>query len=124
MRVRFPNIDDQTIFWKHVRSTKDQRISPQPECKDLELSAAEQALPSDQRALVTCHLDGCIFSAGSLRGVAWDWVKDNVQNRLKTKAVSVHANYLKGLELKEQALKKHGLWLHEQGKCKEFTPPF
>ena len=28
--------------------------------------------------LIVCPLDGCLFSAGGLRGVAYDWLRDNL----------------------------------------------
>lgn len=75
--------------------------------------------------VVTCPLDGCMFSAGALRGVAYDWLRDNLNTR-HLPLVSVHANYLKGNELKYHALKKHGYWIthYPSHICQAFTPLF
>jgi hypothetical protein len=56
------------------------------------------------KELVTCALDGCIFSAGGLRGVAYDWLRDNLKRKNET-VVVIHANYLKGNAKKREKLK-------------------
>lgn len=42
--------------------------------------------------------------------------------RDQSKAVSFHANYRKGTQLKIKDLKDHGYWIHENGKCQDFVP--
>ena len=72
-----------------IRSSKDPPIVPMKKCQDYGNTSASG------KELVCCPLDGCVFSAGALRGVAFDWLKDNLKRR-NEQAVSIHANYLKG----------------------------
>lgn len=148
MCCRFPGVDDQTIFWKWIRSTADPVIVPLKSCADYNKSttpvSAVYSRPDEITAkiavtqgpgredLITCHLDGCVFSAGALRGVAFTWLQENLKLKSE-RACTIHANYLKGAELKMRALEKHGFWLATQenpgdrlysGKCKFFKPLF
>ena len=117
---RFPGLDDQTIFWNVIRSSVDPRIIPLPRCQHYS--------DSQRAALVSCPLDGCMFSAGALRGVAYVMLTDGLKKRNGT-LHTIHANYIKGNEMKKAALNKHGYWLATQspdkswnGKCKPFHP--
>jgi hypothetical protein len=82
-------LDDQSIFWMQIRSSVDPPIIPIKKCGDYSNSSLTG------RELVVCPLDGCMFSAGALRGIAFDWLKGNLKQR-KFQCVSVHANYMKG----------------------------
>ena len=68
------------------------------------------SVPTDYTPLVMCPLDGCLFSAGPVRGVAYMMLEEGLKHRGESQ-VSVHANYLKGNHLKMAALKKFGYWL-------------
>lgn len=85
---RHPQLDDQTILWTLLRGMKPPLINPRPVCTHFE--------SKDQPdTLVTCHLDGCLFSAGGLRGAAYNWLEAAVKKRNET-VVSIHANFVKG----------------------------
>ena len=123
MLIRYPSVDDQTIFWKWIRAASEPRINPLKLCSHQpQANQTELDLPVTKQTLTTCHLDGCVFSAGALRGVAYDWLKDSLK-RKNEKAVSIHANYLKGMDKKMLALQHHRLWITEgNAKCKSFQP--
>jgi hypothetical protein len=120
----YPDLDDQSVFWIRIRNrTQTPPVLPLDHCGHFDNATRTG------KELVTCALDGCIFAAGALRGVAYDWLRDNLRDK-KEKVVTVHANYLKGNELKRNALQKHGYWIVRQngdgsytdGNCAPFTP--
>jgi len=152
---KHPGLDDQTIFWDVMRSKAltDPKIVALPKCRHFEhngpvrtsqeppanyLSKRKKndytieypGVPSDEKEkekeLIVCPLDGCVFSAGALRGVAYAWLEDNLKNRKNDTVCTVHANYLKG-HLKAAALEQHGYWLamkegHDHSNnCKPYT---
>ena len=57
---KYPELDDQSVFWIHIRATKDPKPLPLPHCGHFDNSTRTG------NELVTCALDGCIFSAGNL----------------------------------------------------------
>ena len=75
------------------------------------------------RELVTCPLEACTFSSGSLRGVAFLMLENNLRVRNES-SITVHANYLNGNAKKMEALKAHGFWLAQGGgTCAAFHGP-
>jgi hypothetical protein len=101
---KHPDLDDQSIFWIAIRSSTNPPIIPLPKC----IPYTNRTYTPD--ALVTCPLDGCVFSAGALRGVAYTMLRDGLKKRGK-KAYTIHANYIKGNERKQNAFQIHGYWL-------------
>jgi hypothetical protein len=59
---------------------------------------------------VMCPLDGCAFSSGALRGVAYKMLQNGLAARNES-LVTLHANFLKGSNLKLSVQKQYGLWL-------------
>jgi hypothetical protein len=137
--VQFKDIDDQTIFWKLIRSGPDIPITSVGQC-DRQQQA--NIIPSPSSTIVTCHLDGCLFSAGSIsyhknHGSGYGMMAEAVFKMRETnpavKAVSIHANYISGNRNKMESLKSHGLWITSPsatedlsfgGLCRNFTPMF
>jgi hypothetical protein len=125
-----PDLDDQSVFWLTLRqeATKSAlEILPMPACSHLSdpLSNSTASASNQLTPIVTCALDGCMFAAGALRGVAYDWVRDNLQQR-GNQLVTIHANYLKGNDLKAIALKKHGYWItqYPERYCHAYHPKY
>ena len=87
---KHPELDDQTILWTMLRSMKSPQIDPKPKCSHI---VGDSSHPE---TLVTCHLDGCLFSAGGLRGAAYNWLEAAVKKRNES-VVSIHANFVKGM---------------------------
>ena len=73
---------------------------------------------SHEHELVTCALDGCLFSAGNLRGHGYMWLEDNLRVRNET-AVTIHSNYMKGNTWKMKVMDAYGIWLYNytEGAC-------
>ena len=69
---RYPNLDDQTIFWNHFRSKsiKDPPRHPLDTCRHVSKSSLQG------NEVVSCPLDECMFTCGALSpdagGSAWD----------------------------------------------------
>lgn len=85
-----PELDDQTILWTMLRAMKSPQIQPKPVCSH------DVSVQSTTETLVTCHLDGCLFSAGGLRGAAYNWLEAAVKKKNES-VVSIHANFVKGI---------------------------
>lgn len=62
-------LDDQTVFWTQIRNSSIPTIVPMLTCDHY--NGTESG--SD---LIACPLDGCMFSAGGLRGVAYNMIRD------------------------------------------------
>ncbi len=118
-----PDLDDQSIFWIAIRASTNPQIIPLPKCVQYD----NRTLTPD--ALVTCPLDGCVFSAGSVRDhFAFNNIKNGLLKREK-KACTIHANWIKGNERKKHLLDVRGYWLATKdednswnGVCKTFAP--
>jgi hypothetical protein len=113
-----PGLDDQAVFWKVIRESKDPPIVPIGACKDYDDTADTKYNTDPTKGkvpLVTCVLDHCVFSAGMLSRV---WVPEytyeqlliNVEKRNET-ICAVHANYLSGNSPKQQRMQEYGFWL-------------
>ena len=104
--VKHPNLDDQSVFWKLIRQAKAPTISVNPltKCEDQVFNSSVNIVENTPH-LTTCHLDGCIFSVGALRGVAYTWLKDNLAKK-RERVVTIHANYIKGSIVKGVPQKK------------------
>jgi len=74
-------------------------------------TAATSGNANRTNEIVICPLDGCVFSAGGLRGVSYKMLEEGLKWRGETSA-AIHANFLKGSASKAAALRRHGLWLH------------
>lgn len=103
---KFPALDDQSIFWTLIRSIKNLNIKPLIKCSNYE--EINTNITTNQ--IITCHLDGCLFSVGALRGVAYVMLIDNLKKQ-DNFPISIHANFMKGNDLKMKSLMKHGYWL-------------
>eukprot|EP00607_Mallomonas_marina_P003391 CAMPEP_0182432378 /NCGR_PEP_ID=MMETSP1167-20130531/55903_1 /TAXON_ID=2988 /ORGANISM="Mallomonas Sp, Strain CCMP3275" /LENGTH=215 /DNA_ID=CAMNT_0024619811 /DNA_START=172 /DNA_END=819 /DNA_ORIENTATION=- len=125
---KYPALDDQSIFWIVLRGSMNPPVLPLLSCQDsLSLSPTHNSSLIGSY-LVSCPLDGCVFSAGALRGVAYIMLRDGLK-RKKEKACTLHANYLKGNERKKSALAIHGYWLASKapdgtwnGPCQRYVP--
>lgn len=116
----YPGLDDQTIFWNVLRASVSPPVLPLQSCHNLKNLSRDY--------LVSCPLDGCSFSAGALRGVAYTMLTDGLRKR-NGKLFTIHANYIKGNMAKKRALETHGYWIATinpidnswGGICKNFT---
>eukprot|EP00605_Chrysophyceae_sp_TOSAG23-4_P001991 GSChrysophyteH1.ASY1.ANO1.2205.1 assembled CDS len=125
----WPNIDDQNIFWKLIRDEKRLQskngpsIVALPSCRHFNYSGlirprvpskasarSSQSAVTNPHELVMCPLDGCVFSSGALRGVAYTMLQKGLEARNET-SVSIHANFIKGKSAKVSTMSKFGLWL-------------
>lgn len=117
-------LDDQTIFWQHFVRMKNKSISNfdntsraihvGPCQSNLSYSVVQSKHSSTLSEIVMCHVDGCAFSVGALRGIAYSWLRNYIrmhsrQNQLKL--ISIHANFIRGNELKMGRLKEFGYWI-------------
>lgn len=116
---RWPEYDDQSVFWMTIRSSTDPSIQPLQKCVHV-------GAPSSN--LTSCPLDACQFSVGALRGVAYTMLRNGLA-KTGSKMVTLHANYLKGNLPKQTALTSHGYWLATEAKngdwsgaCRPFQP--
>jgi hypothetical protein len=65
--IRFPQLDDQAIFWRIIRTTSSPHIVPLSTCHDVNTTAQGGASGSSSLGdLITCPLDTCEFSSGML----------------------------------------------------------
>ena len=114
--------DDQTLFWKAVKSSNRQEFYNLQKCSDQ---------PPRPGPLVTCYPDPCQTCAG---GVADPNEYHNIINTLKKidmPMVALHANFITGHEKKMEALRSVSLWLATEstprmcnGSCLHFENPF
>jgi hypothetical protein len=65
------DLDDQSVFWIQIRNSSIPSIVPMLNC-------AHYNGTKSGNDLTACPLDGCMFSAGGLRGIAYDWIKENL----------------------------------------------
>ena len=74
--------------------------------------------------IIMCPLDGCVFSAGALRGVAYKMLENGLKSRNES-SVSLHANFIKGNNKKITTMQHHGLWLtnYNNQNNKDFKKP-
>lgn len=93
-------------------------VKPIKKCTDTDRT------PEDEGVLITCPLDGCMFSSGAVRGLgpggslaptdeqgeAFGRLRDALKLR-SGQLISVHANYIVGNTFKMRAFQHHGLWL-------------
>ena len=64
--IRYPGMDDQSVFWTVIRKSKDPPIHPIGTCRHLESAPTVQLKNGSVTALSTCYLDSCLFSSGML----------------------------------------------------------
>lgn len=65
------DLDDQSVFWIQIRNSSIPSIVPMLTCADYNGTRSGNDLTA-------CPLDGCMFSAGGLRGIAYDWIRENL----------------------------------------------
>jgi hypothetical protein len=71
---RYPRLDDQAIFWKVIRASKNPQVLPIGKCRNFN-SADDLANlfrhhgHDHARNLVSCVLDTCVFSSGMISNV-------------------------------------------------------
>lgn len=71
---RYPRLDDQAIFWKVIRSSKNPLVLPIGKCRNFnsadDLASMFKHHGHDHtRYLVSCVLDTCVFSSGMISNV-------------------------------------------------------
>jgi hypothetical protein len=71
---RYPRLDDQAIFWKVIRSSKNPTVLPIGKCRNFNSADDLTHLYSHHghdhsRNLVSCVLDTCVFSSGMISNV-------------------------------------------------------
>ena len=66
--IRYPGMDDQSVFWTVIRKSQDPPIYPIGTCRHLESPPTVQLKngSGSVNALSTCFLDSCLFSSGML----------------------------------------------------------
>jgi hypothetical protein len=131
---KFPKLDDQAVFWRVIRLSKDPPIWPLGRCRHIPSIPSNSLYhpQTSQRYLVSCLLDSCVFSSGMLsRLYEPEFTYETLTSNLKIlneSIVSIHANYLSGNRKKMLKMQEHGLWLAEisedlqQYHCKEYKP--
>ena len=127
---RYKNFDDQTIFWLTLRNNIFLNIVPLSSCNNFDgittgNKTTEIMLKSNDKPIVSCSLDSCMFSSGSLTG-EWFPIFSSSCKQFNVKPIIIHANYMLGNQAKMNAFKRHNLWLasSQQGDCKPFTSNF
>lgn len=128
--AKHPKLDDQAVFWKVIRQSKDPQIVPLGRCRHYD----NQPITSEQgvQTLVTCLLDTCVFSSGMISRLyepemTYETLQLNLK-QLKETAAAIHANYMSGNAKKMGRLQEHGLWLADidpsgvSYTCREFKP--
>jgi hypothetical protein len=74
MLLRYPRLDDQAIFWKVIRTSKNPQVLPIGKCRNFN-SADDMAVlfqhhgHAHTRNLVSCYVDTCVFSSGMISNV-------------------------------------------------------
>ena len=112
-------IDDQTVFWRMMKTLNTPNITSLLSCSNHSFSLVRPD------GIVMCHPHVCHTGVCALT--------DGVQNMasvlrgLNMKMISVHANCVVGNAGKEQKLRENGLWLSQRSpdnssySCKEFS---
>ena len=77
LAIRHKDLDDQSVFWIQIRASKDLIVRPLLVCGDY--NAKVETEETKETELIVCPLDGCLVSAGALRGVAYDWLRENLK---------------------------------------------
>ena len=147
--LRYPGLDDQTIFWNTIRDLKPLKTSslvfsylqkcPKRMTVDFLASVeylnyperfADQDLSlyyskyniSTENVILACPLKPCSFSSGSLGGhLAYAELIHNFRY-LNATLYSVHANFLTGYLKKTRALMKFGFWLSGDDNYMNYRP--
>jgi hypothetical protein len=99
--AKAPLYDDQTMFWLILRTNMKPLAAPLNKCPNIEKNinsnpvekSASQMDPST-KTIITCPLDGCMFSAGNLREVKYTQILSDTLRSNNNLAVTVHANWL------------------------------
>lgn len=71
---RYPRLDDQAIFWKVIRTSKNPQVLPIGKCRNFNSADDLTHLyrhhaHEHTRNLVSCYLDTCVFSSGMISNV-------------------------------------------------------
>eukprot|EP01034_Spumella_vulgaris_P021696 gene21696-27746_t len=108
---KYPKLDDQAIFWKVIRTSKDPSVLPLSHCRSFDAPAD---LKTDNQ-IVSCVLDTCMFSSGMISKVyvpelTYEMLLSNLKT-LNESIVTLHANYISGNEKKMMRMKEYGFWL-------------
>ena len=59
-------MDDQSVFWRVIRKSKDPLIHPMGTCRNLESAPIVQVGSNPVETLTTCFLNTCLFSSGMI----------------------------------------------------------
>lgn len=119
-------LDNQSLFWKALRSCEVPPILP------LELCVHRSVLRNEkQKYMVTCHPDTCLTGTGAIATPSrYHGLKEVLKSKMLD-MVAVHANNLVGNEVKMKKLMHHDLWLATPGlngtwagKCLKFKRPY
>ena len=130
--AKYPRLDDQAVFWKVIRTTKDPLNLPIGRCRhyNTEQDKAHISKSFSSKPLVSCMLDTCMFSSGMISNI---YVPEFTYERLLTNLqatnssiITLHANYLSGNKKKMNRMKEYGFWLSERRNnewiCKPYVP--
>lgn len=120
-----PDLDDQTIFWQLLRRKPSSEVITSTKCYTHIRSDSLSAL-NGPNTIVTCPLDGCMFSMGGLRDDKNGHLKDSLRKNNQS-LILIHANFVNGNYLKMNAMKKHGFWItnypdNSKESCRSFSP--
>lgn len=118
-----PQYDDQTIFWRTLRSGQHARISPLKTCKNIDDTSQLISIgPANEKRIISCALDSCAFSSGALMDDEhYELFLESLRVK-KVPMVTLHANYMVGNMKKMEKLKSRGFWMtHWPGsdECRE-----
>lgn len=131
-------LDDQTIFWNILRTSKDPAVLLLGRCRNYQgNSSVESGVTNLYRKgadhLVSCYLDECVFSSGMLSqnpGMTYELLINGVNLRNES-ICTVHSNYMVGNKTKMDRLKEFGLWISRNkdevlgpgsGRCEPYVP--
>lgn len=127
---RFPDRDDQTVFWivaRRIRHPTMQHIGECPNYTRKDDIHTVHHLRYNATNVVACALDPCMFSSGMVEG------EDRAGNprysvlkyflhKKNSSIYSVHANWIIGSTEKMLALKNTGLWIAKENVEQSFGP--
>lgn len=69
---RHPRLDDQAIFWRVIRTSRDPPVLPIGKCRNFNTAndlASMYQYSTYKRYLISCVLDTCVFSSGMISRV-------------------------------------------------------
>lgn len=114
----YPDVDDQTVFWRVMKNSMRPPIKPLGHCRDIDDDNQLVLFNSTlkQRNMVACTLDTCLFSSGMVnkqdnKGNTRYSLLKHYLKQMNEEIYSVHANWIIGNPAKRQAFQNAGLWI-------------